>query len=64
MRLLADIVSIKLRKCPICGKPLDPSYKPFCSKHCADLDLTKWFDEAYRIPTNDTDTLINDELDD
>ena len=64
MKLLADIVSIKLRKCPLCDNPLDPSYKPFCSKHCADLDLTKWFDEAYRIPTNDTDTLINDELDD
>ncbi|MBK30360.1 MAG: DNA gyrase inhibitor YacG [Euryarchaeota archaeon] len=61
---MADLVSIKLRKCPICGKRIDSSYKPFCSKHCADLDLTRWFDEAYRIPANDPDALNNDELDD
>ncbi|PWE17418.1 DNA gyrase inhibitor YacG [Marinicauda salina] len=37
-------------RCPICGKPTDPEYKPFCSKRCADADLGKWFTGAYAIP--------------
>lgn len=39
-----------LRVCPICGKSAAPRLKPFCSKRCADIDLGKWFNEAYRIP--------------
>ena len=36
--------------CPICGKPFDPRFRPFCSKRCADVDLQRWFSGAYRIP--------------
>lgn len=36
--------------CPICKKPTDPAYKPFCSKRCADVDLARWLREDYRIP--------------
>lgn len=36
--------------CPICGKPPQPRWRPFCSKRCADVDLGRWFGEAYRIP--------------
>jgi len=36
--------------CPICGKPFDPRFRPFCSKRCADIDLQRWFSGAYRIP--------------
>ena len=38
-------------KCPTCGKPADPKYKPFCRKRCADIDLGRWLKEGYRIPT-------------
>ncbi|MBN9063397.1 MAG: DNA gyrase inhibitor YacG [Rhizobiales bacterium 65-9] len=38
------------RPCPICGKPADPAYKPFCSKRCADIDLNRWLKGAYAIP--------------
>ena len=38
------------RKCPLCGKPVDPRYRPFCGKRCADLDLAHWFRERYRVP--------------
>ena len=62
-KTLADVVSIKLGKCPMCHKRIHTKYRPFCSKRCADLDLTRWFDEAYRIPTNETGSLNNDELD-
>lgn len=36
--------------CPICGKPPEPKYRPFCSKHCADIDLGRWLKGSYRIP--------------
>lgn len=38
------------RPCPICGKPADQSYRPFCSKRCADVDLQRWLSGAYVIP--------------
>ncbi|MGE3625655.1 MAG: DNA gyrase inhibitor YacG [Hyphomicrobiales bacterium] len=37
-------------KCPICGKPRDEKYRPFCSKRCADVDLSRWLSGAYAIP--------------
>lgn len=36
--------------CPICGKPADPKYRPFCSARCADLDLARWLRGDYAIP--------------
>jgi endogenous inhibitor of DNA gyrase (YacG/DUF329 family) len=40
----------KERACPICGKPRDPRYDPFCSKRCADVDLHRWLKGNYVIP--------------
>ncbi len=37
-------------KCPICGKPAEPGFKPFCSKRCADVDLHSWLKGGYAIP--------------
>ena len=36
--------------CPICGKPADPKYRPFCSGRCADIDLGRWLRGDYVIP--------------
>ncbi|MBK5945001.1 DNA gyrase inhibitor YacG [Rhodobacter veldkampii DSM 11550] len=36
--------------CPICGKPADPNYRPFCSRRCADIDLGRWLKGSYVIP--------------
>ena len=36
--------------CPICGKPADPKYRPFCSSRCADVDLARWLRGAYVLP--------------
>ena len=38
------------RRCPICGRPAMPEFKPFCSKRCADVDLHRWLGEGYRVP--------------
>jgi endogenous inhibitor of DNA gyrase (YacG/DUF329 family) len=36
--------------CPICGKPSEHAYRPFCSRRCADVDLARWLRGAYAIP--------------
>lgn len=37
--------------CPVCGRPTEPAFRPFCSKHCADVDLGRWFSGDYRVPS-------------
>lgn len=41
--------------CPICSRPTDAKFRPFCSKRCADVDLAKWLTGAYAIPASDSD---------
>ncbi len=43
--------------CPICGRkaaqaPL-PGAVPFCSVRCKQVDLGKWLNGNYRVPTDD-----------
>lgn len=37
-------------KCPICGRPTEAAYRPFCSRRCADVDLSRWLRGTYAIP--------------
>ena len=37
--------------CPICGQPSEPRHRPFCSKRCSEIDLGRWLNETYVIPT-------------
>ena len=37
-------------KCTNCSKPVDLKYRPFCSKRCADVDLSRWLGGKYAIP--------------
>jgi endogenous inhibitor of DNA gyrase (YacG/DUF329 family) len=41
-------------KCPLCGKRADAAHRPFCSRHCADVDLHRWLGGGYRIETDET----------
>ncbi|MGR3464059.1 DNA gyrase inhibitor YacG [Limimaricola sp.] len=41
--------------CPICGKETVQSYRPFCSKRCADVDLARWLSGGYAVPSQDPD---------
>lgn len=36
--------------CPICEKPTNPAFKPFCCRRCADIDLSRWLKGSYAIP--------------
>jgi uncharacterized protein len=47
--------------CAICRRqPVDPNYKPFCSKRCADVDLQRWFTGGYAIPVSADEALDGD----
>ena len=37
-------------KCPICGAPWEPAFRPFCSRRCADVDLARWLRGGYAVP--------------
>jgi uncharacterized protein len=38
------------KECPICGKQRSEEFRPFCSKHCADVDLGRWLGGRYVVP--------------
>lgn len=40
--------------CPICKlADSQKTYRPFCSKKCADIDLGRWFNGTYTVPTEE-----------
>ena len=51
------------KPCPICGKPAEHLFRPFCSKRCKDVDLGRWFTERYTIPAEPTDDDEDAEID-
>ena len=53
-------------RCPLCGKPREAEFKPFCSRGCRDRDLLNWFGEDYRVPAAQAPdgTADNDRFDD
>jgi uncharacterized protein len=36
-------------RCPICRAPTERETRPFCSRACADVDLSRWLRGAYVI---------------
>ena len=50
-------------KCPICGKPPVPAYRPFCSKRCADVDLQRWLTGGYVAPAVEDESGPSDSSD-
>jgi endogenous inhibitor of DNA gyrase (YacG/DUF329 family) len=49
------------KPCPICGKPPQPRFSPFCSSRCADVDLHRWLGGVYRVETSETEETAPDE---
>jgi endogenous inhibitor of DNA gyrase (YacG/DUF329 family) len=46
-----------MARCPICGKDARPRadnrFFPFCAERCKRVDLGKWLNEEYRVPTHE-----------
>jgi uncharacterized protein len=53
MATISSMQKPSSRRCPICGKPAEPQYRPFCSVRCAQIDLGRWLKGNYRIPTEE-----------
>ena len=51
--ILGKIVPMKGGECPMCGNLQTQENRPFCSNRCASLDLSKWLNEVYRVPTEE-----------
>jgi endogenous inhibitor of DNA gyrase (YacG/DUF329 family) len=43
------------KPCPICGKPSEVKFRPFCSGRCADVDLNRWLSGVYAVPAVETE---------
>ncbi|MAI91551.1 DNA gyrase inhibitor YacG [Ponticaulis sp.] len=42
--------------CPICEKRKpEAEFKPFCSKRCADVDLSRWLSDGYVISGSESE---------
>lgn len=46
---------IRVRLCPMCQRPTAQPFRPFCSKRCADVDLSRWLKGVYAIPAREDD---------
>jgi endogenous inhibitor of DNA gyrase (YacG/DUF329 family) len=44
-----------LHRCSICGAPSTERYRPFCTKRCADIDLSRWLGGRYAIAGGNSD---------
>ena len=43
------------RGCAICGKPVEPHHRPFCSRRCKEVDLNRWLSGSYVVPAVELD---------
>jgi uncharacterized protein len=50
----SDQVQLRPRRpCPICGKPSQQKFHPFCSARCAQIDLGRWLGGRYAVAKDD-----------
>lgn len=47
--------AIRMPQCSICKAPVEPRFRPFCSRRCAEVDLARWVTGAYAIPGGNAD---------
>jgi endogenous inhibitor of DNA gyrase (YacG/DUF329 family) len=45
--------NLRTNACPICGKPALETFRPFCSRRCADVDLNRWLSGVYAVPVKE-----------
>ena len=43
--------------CPMCERDTLAEFRPFCSKRCADVDLGRWVNGSYAIPSRDPEDI-------
>ena len=54
---MVEPVAFKPRRpCPICKKPSQVKFHPFCSNRCAQVDLNRWLGGHYAIPVTEDES--------
>lgn len=53
-----------LKPCPVCKRVSTAGYAPFCTKRCADIDLSRWFKGVYAVPVVEASEELEDGDDD
>jgi endogenous inhibitor of DNA gyrase (YacG/DUF329 family) len=43
--------------CPICERNTEVEFRPFCSKRCADVDLRRWVNGSYAVPSQNPEDI-------
>ena len=43
--------------CPICARETEAKFRPFCSKRCANVDLARWVNGSYAVPSEREDEI-------
>ncbi|WP_235859972.1 DNA gyrase inhibitor YacG [Pseudovibrio exalbescens] len=51
------------KECPICEKPAQPAFAPFCSERCRKVDLNRWLSDSYAIPAEEQEPDFDDYAD-
>jgi uncharacterized protein len=47
-------------RCAYCReRPVDPAWRPFCSRRCKQADLGRWLTGSYRVPGPPADALAD-----
>lgn len=58
---MVEPVAFKPRRpCPICKKPSQVKFHPFCSNRCAQVDLGRWLSGTYAVPVVEDDDRPDD----
>lgn len=47
------ILRVKCPQCETIFSYYESEFRPFCSERCKLIDLGHWFEETYRVPSND-----------
>lgn len=50
MPSLFPMTDAAAKPCPVCRKPRNQEFRPFCSSRCRDRDLNNWFSDNYTVP--------------
>lgn len=56
-----DSMASNVRACPICDKPENALWRPFCSEGCKSIDLNRWLKGVYTIPVVEMDDDLSGE---
>ncbi len=48
--------------CPICGEDTVTKFRPFCSARCANIDLARWLNGSYAVPSQREDDVESNDF--